>query len=365
MPVIKQAGRESVAIARQRSVAAVPDRPDIAIVSLATTFGLRRADAALARQIEAAGASCEMIEVRIGRSGGLRRTMALTDVVEAWAGRTAARRADAASAVILSGVTTALLAAVDAPRVAVRFDGIAAINRPGPGGSWQRRRERSVLARADLLLPWSEAAAAAVEGVATDVVVLPPPVAAGPARSSGGPDAVAYAGNPHKRGLELLCAAWERVEGRLVIGGIDADEGRRRLRKLGGGDVPAGVEFAGDLEHERWLETVASARVFLSAARIEDWGLAQMEALSAGTPLVAAPAPGANAALPLARELAPELVAAERAVEPLVAALRAGLALDDAARERYAAAAARLLEPYREPALERRVAEEVLPKLLG
>jgi glycosyltransferase involved in cell wall biosynthesis len=179
---------------------------------------------------------------------------------------------------------------------------------------------------------------------------------------------VAYAGNPEKRGLDLLCSVWQRARpdgGRFVLSGLDAEEGQRWLRKLGGGDVPSGVEFVGKVPHDRWLETVASARVFLSAARIEDWGLAQMEALSAGTPLVAAPAPGANAALPLARELAPELVASERAAEPLAAALRAGLALSDEARSQYAAAAERMLEPYRTATLERQVADEVLPRLLG
>ncbi len=347
------------------------DRPDIALVSLATTFGLRRADAALAAQIEAAGAICAIVPVSIGASGALRRTMATTDVVEAFAGRAAARRAEAAGAVIFSGVTTSLFATPRAPRFAVRFDGIAAVNRPGIGGAWQRRRERSVLARADLLLPWSEPARDSADqalGEAATSVIVPPPVAEGPPRGAGGPDAVAYAGNPHKRGLELLCAVWEQAGppgGRLVIGGIDAAEGARWLRKLGGGAVPAGVEFVAGVDHTDWIDLIASAGVFLSAARIEDWGLAQMEALSVGTPLVTVPSPGANAALPLARELAPELVASERAAEPLAGALRAGLALGAAERERYAAAATRLLEPYREAALERLVAESVLPRLLG
>ena len=43
----------------------------------------------------------------------------------------------------------------------------------------------------------------------------------------------------------------------------------------------------------------------------------------------------------------------------------AGLALDGAAREAYARTAERLLEPYREAELRRRVAEEVLPRLLS
>jgi glycosyltransferase involved in cell wall biosynthesis len=121
----------------------------------------------------------------------------------------------------------------------------------------------------------------------------------------------------------------------------------------------------GELSRERWLATVASARVFVNASRHEDWGLAQMEALSAGTPLVTVPSCGANVALPLAAKLAPRLVAPERTTEALARALRAGLAIDESARERYAAKAARLLEPYREERLRRRVADEVLPVLLA
>ena len=74
---------------------------------------------------------------------------------------------------------------------------------------------------------------------------------------------------------------------------------------------------------------VAGARVFVNASRHEDWGLAQMEALSAGTPLVTVPSAGANVALPLAAELAPELVAPDRTPQALARALRAGLALDE------------------------------------
>jgi glycosyltransferase involved in cell wall biosynthesis len=137
----------------------------------------------------------------------------------------------------------------------------------------------------------------------------------------------------------------------------------RRLTKAGVSE-PLGVEWMGEVPRERWLATVASARLFVNASRHEDWGLAQMEALSAGTPLVTVPSCGANVALPLAAELAPELVAPERTAEALARALRAGLALDEPARKRYAAAAERLLEPYRDEELRRRVADEVLPVLL-
>ena len=111
---------------------------------------------------------------------------------------------------------------------------------------------------------------------------------------------------------------------------------------------------------------MASARTFVNASREEDWGLAQMEALAAGTPLVTVPTPGPNLALPLARRLAPELVAGESTAAALAgsAARRPG-ARAPAQRERYREEAARLLEPYTEERVRRVVAEEVLPRLLG
>ena len=93
--------------------------------------------------------------------------------------------------------------------------------------------------------------------------------------------------------------------------------------------------------------------------------MAQMEALAAGTPLVCAPAPGGNAALPLARELAPALVAPERTADALGRALSAALALDGPERDVYARRARELLEPYSDEAVARRVADELLPRLLG
>ncbi len=343
-------------------------RPDIVVVSLGTTMGLRGADEALAVQVRAAGASCEIARVHVGRSGRLRVSMAVTDVVEALAARRAVA-GRAAGAVVYSSVTAALLQPPRSPS-AVRFDAVAALNRPGRGGAWQRRRERSVLRRSELLLPWSEAAgAAALRAAAPGVppsVVLPPPVPEMPPPDGPSYDVVAYAGDPLKRGIDLLYDAWRRVRpdgGRLAVAGLEQAEAGRRLAGAGVQEPP-GVVWLGAVPRARWLATVAGARVFVNASRHEDWGLAQMEALAAGVPLVTVPSAGANVALALARELAPALVAAELSAGALAGALRAGLALGPSEREAYASAAARLLEPYREAELRRRVADEVLPRLL-
>lgn len=345
--------------------------PDIALVCPGTTFGWRRGDEWLARHIRAAGATCEVIPVRLGRAAPLRRSMATTDIVEGLAARNATR-ALTAGAVIYSSITAALLQPARHPS-AIRFDGIAAANRPGLGGGWQRRREPGVLARADLLLPWGEAgvvqareALLAAGKPNTDAIVLSPPVETAPPASDA-PEVIAYAGNPDKRGLALLCEVWAVAApggGRMALGGIDREEGLRFLQRAGMA-CPAGVEWLGTVERDRWLALVAGAGAFLSAARIEDWGLAQMEALAAGTPLVMVPAPGANEALPLARRLEPLLVAPERSAAALAGALRTALAMDAAARHSYAAAARGLLATYSEPESFRRVSEVVLPRLLS
>jgi len=324
---------------------------DIALLSLGTTPGLRRADAALAEQIRAAGATCEVVPVRIGRgAGALRRHAAVTDLVEALAAHLAVRDVDA-RAWIFSSVTAALLQREPQVPWAVRFDSTAALNRPGAAGAWQRARERRVLDRASLLLPWGERSGASglVIRVAVEEI-------AGAARRDV--DAIAYAGYPRKRGLDLLCAAWARASRqgeRLVVGGVDRERALRWLERCGVPEPP-GVEWPGLLPREEWLVLVGRARVFVNASRREDYGLAQLEALAAGCALVTVPSPGPYEALPMARELAPELVS-----DDLATALRAGLDLAD--RDAYAARARELLAPFRPDAVEQVVAGELLPAL--
>ncbi|MEA2398751.1 MAG: hypothetical protein QOK25_2307, partial [Thermoleophilaceae bacterium] len=146
------------------------------------------------------------------------------------------------------------------------------------------------------------------------------------------------------------------------IGGGTRERGLRLLRQAGVPE-PAGVEWAGQLEHGRWVDLVRRARVFLNGSTWEDFGIATLEALAAGTPLVTIPTPGSFEALPLARELVQGLEAADVYAQAEGDALRAGLALDDSARAEYRRGAQELLRPYRHDAVSRTVAERVLPAL--
>jgi glycosyltransferase involved in cell wall biosynthesis len=330
--------------------------PDIALVSLGTTPGLVRSDESFASLVRAAGASCEIVPVRIGRlARALRRQIAVTDAVEALAARQDVR----ARAVVYSTITAALLQRLRQP-YAIRFDATASVNRPGWSGAWQRAAEKRPLRGARLLLPVSRGAEAGVPVSGVPVVRLPIPVE----QIDGAPerdiDAVAYAGYPRKRGLEVLCEAWAAAGppgGRFVIGGLDREKGMRWLQRFGMAEPP-GVEWAGEVPRAEWLRLVARSRVYLNASRWEDFGLGPLEALAAGTPLVTVPTPGSFEALPLLRELAPALVS-----EDLTSALREGLALEERARQVYAARAPKFLEPYREERIVEVVRSTVLPAL--
>ena len=337
---------------------------DIALVSLGTTPGLVRSDEAFASLVRRAGASCEVVPVRMGWTGHLRRHLAVTDLVEALASRRVARAIDA-PAVVYSTITAALLQQPAVP-YGIRFDAIAALNRPGAGGLWQRRHERGVLDRAAILMPVSHGAAAAVEGARPPIARVPIPIEVVDGASNRDVDAVAYAGYPRKRGLELLCAAWTEAApagARLVVGGVGRDRAIAWLERTSGATAPDGVEWAGALSRDSWLDLLRRARLFLNASRWEDFGIAPMEALAAGTPVVTVPTPGSFEALPLVRELAPDLVAEDMSAEGLAAAIGAGFALDDERRARYVERARELLRPYSEEAVGRVVAERVLPAL--
>src|SRR2546423_14949452 len=108
------------------------------------------------------------------------RTFALTDFVEARLARRAAVLGIAEhdpESLIYCSITAALLW----PRPgAISVDSIAAENRPGRHGIWQRPVERRRLAQTPLVLAWSERALTPVAGRHAEAVVVPVPVSGGP-----------------------------------------------------------------------------------------------------------------------------------------------------------------------------------------
>ena len=318
-------------------------RPDVLLVSLGGTAGLRAADDALAGSLRRAGASVATVRVAAAREP---RTFALTDL--AWA--VPARRAAAAAlrdaeprAIVYSSSTAALLW----PRPgAIRFDAPAAGNRPGRHGVWQRPLERRRFAAAPLLLPWSDGALAEAPAPHGPALVVPVAVA----RSGPGGErdiaAIAYGANPEKKGLDRVLAAWRaarRPGETLVVAGLR-------------GSDEEGVRYAGMLAPDEYRALLRRTRVFVTAPRREDHGIAQLEALADGCALVTTAAPGPYAALPLARSLDLRLVG-----DDLAAALRT--ALDDPAPG-YAERARAALERFSPAAVDAVVRERLLPALL-
>ena len=156
------------------------ERPDVLLVSPGTTEGWRRADSELADVLGELGVSVSIVrsEMRVARH--FRRTMQLTDLAEAAAMRRALSRAlrrTTPRAILFSTTqSTMLQPARRLSGAAVRFDALAAVNRPGRANALQHRLERRALARAAILLPWGlDPASRVPEHVrrSTRVVALP------------------------------------------------------------------------------------------------------------------------------------------------------------------------------------------------
>lgn len=318
---------------------------DVLVVAVGSTGGWRAAARELVASLRRAGA-----RVAVAHTGPLPRvrTFALTDLVEARAARRACQRAiaeHAPGAVIYCSMTAALLW----PRPgAVWLDTLAAENRPGRHGVWQRPVERRRLARAPLIMAMSPRALESTTVSPRALALVPVPVTrSGPLPAIRDVAAVTYAGDPEKKRLEAVLDAWRaarREDETLVVAGTEPRP-----------DSP-GVRFAGRLEPDSYRALLRRTRAFIAAPRREDYGIAPLEALADGCQLVTTPAPGPYPALELARRLDPRLVGND-----LVKAIR--LALDEPL-PRYAERAAALLEPFSPEAVDRTVAHSVLPRLL-
>jgi glycosyltransferase involved in cell wall biosynthesis len=327
---------------------------DVLLVSLGSTAGLRAADDELAASLGRAGASVEVARAEAVRDV---RTFALTDYLWARAARAAAIRGldgGPVGAVVYSTTTAALFW----PRAgAIRFDAPAAANRPGRHGLWQRRLERVRLGQARLLIPQSAGALAEAPVGRAPAIVIPVPVErSGPAEGVRDIAAITYGANPGKKGLDRVLEAWARARRpgeELVVAGIPAVPPDAAGRTTS----PEGVRVVGMVAPEVYRGLLRRSRVYVTAPRREDYGIAQLEALADGCMLVTNRAPGPYVALDVAERLDPRLVG-----DDLTAAIRLAL---DAPRPGYAEAAVQLLEPFSPAAVDRLIAGDLLAALCG
>ena len=300
--------------------------------------------------LRSAGADVELVRARETRPV---RTLALTDLTQARAAAAATRKALAAGpdpdAIVYSTVTAALLA--PAPG-AIRLDTTAAENRPGRHGLWQRPLEARRLAGAPLLIPTDERSLDPYPELRLRSLAVPIPVEpSGPPAPPGQRDvaAITYAADPGKKGLDEVLGAWKearRPGEELVVCGVDP----ARL-----GELPEGVSAPGMLGRDEYRALLRRSRIFVTAPRQEDHGIAQLEALADGCLLVTTEAPGPYPALGIARRLDPRLVGPN-----LAASIRT--ALDDPPAG-YAERAAQELVPHSPEAVQRVVSGELLARL--
>ena len=323
-------------------------RTDVLVVTVESTTGWRSSSSGLTAAIRRSGASAELVH-----AGPVRevRTFALTDLVQARAARAAAAAAIAAHeprAIVYCSTTAALLW----PRPgAVWVDSLAAENRPGRHGIWQRPVERRRLHQASLVLVMSEHSLDPVRGPAPESLLVRSPVEpSGPVVSGADRDitALAYAADPVKRRLDFLLDQWRRARRdseELIVTGISRPE---RID---------GVRWAGTLAPAEYRALLRRAKLFIAAPRHEDYGIGALEALADGCQLVTTPAAGPYPARSLARELDPRLV-----TDDLAAAIRCAL---DTPRADYATRAQQLVVPFGSRELERVVADELMPRLMA
>lgn len=355
---------------------------DLLIVSLASTVGWVVNERELSGSLERLGVEHDVVRLRLGPSRHLRRTgiWSIVDGVEAIGARRAlldGMRATKPRAVVILSTTAALLAPVRELRsrgiaVAVRIDCPSSISRPGPQNSIQRELERRRLAEATVALATGPRSAELLAPLTPKVRVVPVPIEQGRAPSiheDGHRDVVTYSADPANKGLDLVCRAWwmlgERTDGRILhVTGVEPERGRRILLREGIAEPP-GLRWHGTLSHSDHVALLSRAAAYVSASAWEGAGIAQLEALSAGVPLVTTPSLGAYEAYPIAQRLGPDLVSEHRDSPGLALCIGRALEMSSAGRRAYAKAAACEVRPYGREEADRALREDVLPLLLG
>jgi len=359
-----------------------PRKPvDVMYVAAGTTAGLRQADVEMLGALREHGLDVLTItpSFRTPRliSRYAQRSLLTIDALEAFALRRAAvdaLRSHAPRAIIYSTSHAAMLAPRMSARsrVGIRFDTPAQMSRSGAPYRVEYLLERRRFRQARVLMPWAldlEPDTARVLPPETPVIPIPIPIDLDgpPEGASRDPIVVFYGASPHKKGLDVAVRAWARASTagrRLVVTGIDRDRGLRYLNEHGI-EEPTAVEWAGLLPPSLHRDLTRRAEVYLAASRYENYGIGPLEALADGAALVTTPSPGPFAALPIARELDPRLVAERDTPDALAGALESAFAREQGERVTYRGRARELLRVFSREETSRRLRQEVLPLLLG
>jgi glycosyltransferase involved in cell wall biosynthesis len=177
----------------------------------------------------------------------------------------------------------------EAERERVRgLKGVALASLRGRLKAWDRRASR----RPNIYVAISTAVAERIARFyARDAVVVPPPVAIGDFARDVERDPTRFVWVhrlvPYKRPLEVASAFRDVPDLRLTMVGVGPLE--KELRQV----VPPNVELLGWLPRERLARLYARAAGFIHVGE-EDFGITMVEALAAGTPVLATSRGGAR-----------------------------------------------------------------------
>ncbi len=347
---------------------------DVLVVAANTTFGLRRDYEEIVDGLRETGLSVGVVSSNYdGLLGPLRRLSLATDeLIVAVSLRRAVVKALrlVTPRVVLITTSSAggLLPRQVLQGAAVRFDALAANIRPRRREALTRAFERRCLNGAVLALPTSQRAGAELLecGGAPPQVVWPPPLRPAPAvaeeRLRAG---LCYANNPEKKGLDLVVQAWAVAAPTLplFVTGITESAGERFLRSRRV-PLPSDIRWLGTVPENEHRALSGSVLVYVSASRVEQFGIAQLEALLDGALLAAVPSRGPSDAVELARQLDPRLVADSIDARALAKSIDAALQLTPEAQARYRTRARELLAAYSRETFLETLRQQIIPALL-
>jgi hypothetical protein len=346
---------------------------DILHVCAGTTGGWKAIDDAMNLALDELGVSVKRIAMPRRGIGLVRRSgHPLNDLYEAGAMATATSRAlqeVSPSAIIYSSSHAALLQPRRRLREAVWVDGPIALMSPGARAAPVRALERMRQHRLDVVLAMSlqhpDLLAEPLRPRATVVLHMPvdPSDPDVPAQDIPPPYGAMYAGVPGKKGLDIAIDAWEMAAPQmpLVVTGITVAEAESYL----GRRPPKDIVFTGRIPRAKHRAIVRQASVYVSASRREEYGTAQLEAMTDRIPLAAVPSLGAVEPVAVARRLTPDLVAGDISAQALASSIRRALSMDEEERAEYGRAAGAIMGEYSFGAFKQRLRDDVLPLLLG